>query len=139
MHARRAPRLPTGLALAAVCAALLIAVACSTSSLDDADATTTTADTTTTTRPTTTTTTSPPTTDTAPGATVAPPGPTTATPPQPGEPCALGSFPDCIDPELDGQGVYLVGGAACMEAFPNNPGLCADLDGDGHAGYPDTG
>jgi hypothetical protein len=137
MLTRRAPRLSTAVASALIGTALLIAVACSTSSLDD-EATTTTADTTTTTRPTTTTT-SPPTTDPAPGATVAPPGPTTATPPQPGEPCALGSFPDCIDPELDGQGVYLIGGAACMEAFPNNPGLCADLDGDGHAGYPDTG
>jgi hypothetical protein len=118
-----------------------MAAGCSSESLDDEGATTTTTtveSTTTTNDETTTTPTMAPTTETSPNDTTAP-GPTTATPPLPGEPCELGSFPDCIDPELDGQGVYLIGGAACMEAFPDNPGLCSDLDGDGYAGYPDSG
>ena len=57
----------------------------------------------------------------------------------PGAACALGSSPDCIDPDGDGQGVYLLGGAQCMAAFPDSPDLCSDLDGDGRAGYPDSG
>lgn len=57
----------------------------------------------------------------------------------PGAACSLGSSPDCIDPDQDGQGVYLIGGASCMAAFPESPGLCSDLDGDGRAGYPDSG
>jgi hypothetical protein len=81
-------------------------------------------------------TTAPPTT--TPPNTTAPP--TTAAPPlRPGDPCPLGSDPDCIDPEGDGQGMYLIGGADCMAAFPASPGLCSDLDGDGRAGYPDSG
>jgi hypothetical protein len=57
----------------------------------------------------------------------------------PGDPCSLeeGSA-DCIDPEGDGTGVYLIGGADCIATLPD-PALCADLDGDGHAGYPDAG
>ncbi|HMJ74755.1 MAG TPA: hypothetical protein VK507_02225 [Iamia sp.] len=56
----------------------------------------------------------------------------------PGDPCSLeeGS-PDCIDPDGDGEGVYLLGGAACVAGAPD-PSSCADLDGDGYAGYPDS-
>ena len=65
---------------------------------------------------------------------------TTAKPaPAFGSACQLGSLPDCIDPDGDGAGVYLQGGAACMQAFKDSPGLCSDLDGDGKAGYPDSG
>ena len=58
-----------------------------------------------------------------------------------GSSCVLGSHPDCIDPEGDGQGTFLQGGAACMaEMAPTlGPGICTDLDGDGRAGYPDAG
>jgi hypothetical protein len=56
----------------------------------------------------------------------------------PGQPCVAGSDPDCIDPFADGDFVYLVGGAACM-AGPLGGPACADLDGDGRAGYPDSG
>jgi hypothetical protein len=56
----------------------------------------------------------------------------------PGQPCAPGSDPDCIDPYADGQFVYLIGGADCM-ASPIGGSMCADLDGDGRAGYPDSG
>jgi hypothetical protein len=57
---------------------------------------------------------------------------------KPGDACSLeeGS-PDCIDPDGDGEGTYLIGGAACMNDSPD-PALCADLDGDGYAGYPDS-
>jgi len=57
---------------------------------------------------------------------------------EPGEPCSLeeGS-PDCIDPEGDGEGVYLIGGGACIADQPD-PATCSDLDGDGYAGYPDS-
>jgi hypothetical protein len=78
------------------------------------------------------------TTTTMPPDTTAPPT-TAAQPLRPGDRCPLGSDPDCIDPEGDGQGVYLIGGADCMAAFPASPGLCSDLDGDGRAGYPDSG
>ena len=56
----------------------------------------------------------------------------------PGQPCAPGSDPDCIDPEGTGDYVYLIGGAACM-ASPIGGPMCTDLDGDGYAGYPDSG
>ncbi len=55
----------------------------------------------------------------------------------PGQPCSLGSDYDCIDPDGDGQGVYLIGGGDCMATIGG--GLCSDLDGDGYAGYPDSG
>lgn len=57
----------------------------------------------------------------------------------PGQPCELGSHPDCVDPDGDGQATYLIGGAQCIASFPESPGICSDLDGDGYAGYPDTG
>jgi hypothetical protein len=67
-----------------------------------------------------------------------PGSPPASTPgPTPGSPCALGSNPDCIDPDGDGQGTYLIGGATCVATFPESIGLCSDLDGDGRAGYPD--
>jgi hypothetical protein len=56
----------------------------------------------------------------------------------PGDPCSLeeGS-PDCIDPDGDGEGVYLLDGADCVAMYAD-AGFCEDLDGDGHAGYPDS-
>lgn len=71
--------------------------------------------------------------------TTAPPPPTTAAPLTPGDSCRLGSTPDCIDPEGDGTGVFLIDGADCLAAFPGSPELCTDLDGDGVAGYGDSG
>jgi hypothetical protein len=64
--------------------------------------------------------------------------PVTTVPLVPGQPCTPGSSPDCISPENDGHYVYLIGGAACM-ASPIGGPMCADLDGDGNAGYPDAG
>jgi hypothetical protein len=64
--------------------------------------------------------------------------PTTTRPPY-GSPCQKGSHPDCIDPDQDGRYEYLKGGAACMKDFGESSGLCSDLDGDGEAGYPDSG
>jgi hypothetical protein len=67
--------------------------------------------------------------------------PTTSAPTEgtlsPGDPCSLeeGS-PDCIDPDGDGEGVYLIGGAECAANAPDIS-ICEDLDGDGEAGYPD--
>ena len=74
-----------------------------------------------------------------PPTTVAPSPPTSPPEPAPGAPCQLGSFTDCIDPDGDGEGTYLLDGADCMATFPGSPGLCTDLDGDGYAGYPDSG
>lgn len=111
---------------------------------DDSDSPSTTAPATTaTTASATTATTTATTATTAPATSQAPPTtpppPTTVglTPP-PGSPCALGSNPNCIDPMSTGQGVYLIGGADCMATSPD-PALCTDLDGDGIAGYPDSG
>jgi hypothetical protein len=57
---------------------------------------------------------------------------------KPGEPCSLDEgVPDCIDPDGDGEGVYLIAGNDCMASAPD-PALCEDLDGDGYAGYPDS-
>ena len=78
----------------------------------------------------------------APAATPTTATPTTATPgPAYGSSCQLGSHPDCIDPDGDGAGTYLRGGAACMDEMAPTlgPGICTDLDGDGRAGYPDAG
>lgn len=68
-------------------------------------------------------------------------GPPTTTAPAlvPGAPCSLGSHPDCIDPDGDGVGTYLLLGADCMATFPDAPQLCVDVDQDGIAGYPDSG
>ncbi len=90
------------------------------------------------------TTTPPPPSSTGPLSTTTAPPPVTDPPPTttapalvPGQPCSPGSSPDCIDPEGDGSYVYLIGGGECM-ASPIAGGECADLDGDGHAGYPDS-
>lgn len=64
---------------------------------------------------------------------------TTSLPPY-GSACRGGSHPDCIDPDKDGRYEYLRGGADCMKNFAHNDQvLCSDLDGDGVAGYPDSG
>ena len=70
--------------------------------------------------------------------TVPPSTSTTAPALVPGQPCTPGSSPDCIDPLGDGSYVYLLGGADCIAIFDSD-GLCSDLDGDGVAGYPDSG
>lgn len=57
---------------------------------------------------------------------------------KPGDPCSLEEgVPDCIDPDGDGEGVYLIAGNDCMASAPD-VALCEDLDGDGYAGYPDS-
>jgi hypothetical protein len=126
--------------------ALALAAGCGGSSESGGDdgTTSTTAATTTVTTPVPgpTVTTAPPATSTPP--TTGAPSPSTSVPPTtvpglvPGQPCAPGSSPDCIDPFGDGAYVYLIGGGACM-ASPIGGGMCADLDGDGQAGYPDRG
>lgn len=99
-----------------------------------------------------TTATTPPTTE-APTATTSPQtseAPTTAPPPEPvttvpelvpGAPCQLGSHPDCIDPAGEGRGTYLLHGADCMRDLGaiGLAEMCVDADGDGVAGYPDSG
>ena len=72
--------------------------------------------------------------------TTAAPTPTSAPIPTtvPGSSCVEGSSRDCIDPLGDGGFVYLIGGGDCIAAVPD-PAICADLDGDGYAGYPDAG
>ena len=62
-----------------------------------------------------------------------------STAPPYGSPCRAGSHPDCIDPEGDGEFEYLEGGADCLRKLGAGSGLCSDLDGDGRAGYPDSG
>ncbi|MFP5370826.1 MAG: hypothetical protein ACLGI3_08775 [Actinomycetes bacterium] len=75
------------------------------------------------------------TTTVAAGSTSAPP----STAPPYGSPCPAGSHPDCIDPDGDGGYELLRGGAECIKALGAESGLCSDLDGDGRAGYPDSG
>ena len=62
--------------------------------------------------------------------------------PLPGESCdpADGS-PDCTDATADSQFRYIEGYADCVSTFTTDEryGLCTDLDGDGRAGYPDSG
>lgn len=55
----------------------------------------------------------------------------------PGDPCSLtDGVPDCIDPDGDGEGTYLIGGDQCAAEAPDIS-ICEDLDQDGNAGYPD--
>lgn len=75
------------------------------------------------------------TTTIAAGSTSVPP----STLPPYGSPCRAGSHPDCIDPDGDGEHELLQGGADCIKALGVESGLCSDLDGDGRAGYPDSG
>ena len=123
--------------LVAVVTALTFGFSCGDD--DESDTTTTTSTPSATSLGVTTTAASPGATSTKPppatttGATIAP-----ATPDF-GDDCQLGGLPDCIDPDGDGQGTYLKGGAACMANLPSAPELCSDLDGDGTAGYPDSG
>lgn len=62
----------------------------------------------------------------------------------PGEPCdpADGS-PDCTDATgIEGGGYrYIEGYADCVATFGGEEayGICFDLEGDGYAGYPDSG
>jgi hypothetical protein len=64
---------------------------------------------------------------------------TTATTAVPyGSACDKGSHPDCIDPDGDGEYESLKNGERCMKEMGDS-GLCSDLDGDGTAGYPDSG
>jgi len=73
------------------------------------------------------------------------PAPTPSSTPRallPGESCdpADGS-PDCTDATADSEFRYLEGYADCVASFTTDEryGLCTDLDGDGYAGYPDSG
>ena len=128
-----------GTVVALACAGLMALAGCSGSSDTASSTTSSTVPRTSTTpstsaAPTTTAPTTTPPTTTSSGVT-----PPTATPGfDPGQPCTAGSSPDCIDPEGDGTFVYLIGGADCM-ASPLSESVCADLDGDGFAGYPDRG
>ncbi|MEZ0449028.1 hypothetical protein [Cellulomonas sp. ICMP 17802] len=78
------------------------------------------------------------------GTTPTAPAPTPSTSPVPGEPCdpADGS-PDCTDATGadDGTFRYIEGYADCVADLgaAEAHGLCTDLDGDGRAGYPDSG
>ena len=60
----------------------------------------------------------------------------------PGDSCdpADGS-PDCTDATADSEFRYIEGYAECVASFSTDEsyGLCTDLDGDGYAGYPDSG
>jgi hypothetical protein len=85
------------------------------------------------------TTTSAPTVTSATATTTATSGTTATTQPPYGSACQKGSHPDCIDPDQDGRYECLKGGAECMKDFGEDSGLCSDLDGDGVAGYPDSG
>ena len=87
---------------------------------------------------TTSTTAAPTSTTTAASSTTSASATTATTQPPYGSKCAKGSHPDCVDPDGDGQYEYLKNGARCMKDMSDS-GLCSDLDGDGVAGYPDSG
>ena len=61
----------------------------------------------------------------------------------PRTPCEPGSSLDCTNHTDDGQWRYIVGYGECVayrSGFGNGfEGTCSDLEGDGHAGYPDSG
>ena len=86
---------------------------------------------------TTTTTTLPPSTTAAP----------TSVPPSsdvaggaPGAPCdPAGGDPDCTDQTSDGTFRIVEGFAQCVADSDGDTGICADLDGDGNATFPDSG
>jgi hypothetical protein len=86
-----------------------------------------------------TTTSAPPVTTSATAPTTVTSATTATTQPPYGSACDKGSHPDCVDPDQDGRYEYLKGGAACMKNLGEDSGLCSDLDGDGVAGYPDSG
>lgn len=117
----RSRRVGVGCAVAIV----LLAASCGDDSSSSDSTTSTSAPAPTTSDPTT----SEPTTTTIPTA------PTVAAL-QPGDPCSPEEgLADCTDQSSDGTYRYIVGYAQC-EA---EGGLCVDLDGDGYAGYPDSG
>jgi molecular chaperone DnaK len=67
------------------------------------------------------------------------PATTTTQPPAPGSPCDPASGnPDCTDDSADGAFRIVSGYADCVAAV-GDTGICSDLDGDGQAGYPDSG
>jgi hypothetical protein len=66
--------------------------------------------------------------------------PTTTTTPDAGSPCDPASgLPDCTDASADGTFRIVSGYADCVAAVGEDGGICTDLDGDGLAGYPDSG
>ena len=72
--------------------------------------------------------------------TTTPPTPTTTASPGPGSPCdPAGGNPDCTDASVDGTFRIVSGYADCVAALSEASGSCTDLDGDGQAGYPDSG
>jgi len=120
--------------------AVLVLAGCSSGGSDTPDGATTTkaeAVTTTAAKAGPTTTAAPTTTTTkAPAATTTDPSVDPVTGLKPGDPCSLDEdVPDCIDPDGDGKGVYLIAGNDCMASAPD-VALCEDRDGDGYAGYP---
>lgn len=126
--------------------AVLLLAGCSSGGSDQPDETSTTkAEAVTTTTKAATTTAAPTTTKPGVTTTTKAAGTTTTDPSvdpvtglKPGEPCSLEEgAPDCIDPDGDGEGVYLIAGNDCMASAPD-VALCEDLDGDGYAGYPDS-
>lgn len=140
MRAPRMARVGTAVGIA-----VLFLASCSSGGSDEPEATTTTTEveavtTSTTEAAATTTTTKAPatTTSAAAGTTTTDPSVDPETGLRPGDACSLEEgHPDCIDPDGDGEGTYLIAGNDCMASAPD-PGLCEDLDGDGYAGYPDS-
>lgn len=47
--------------------------------------------------------------------------------------------PDCTDDTVDGSFRIVEGFAQCLADFDGDTGICSDLNGDGYAGYPDSG
>lgn len=127
--------------------AVLLLAGCSSGGSEKDETSTTKAEAVTTTKAEVTTTTAAATTTTAAkGTTTTTAAATTTTDPsvdpetglKPGDPCSLEEgVPDCIDPDGDGEGTYLIAGNDCMASAPD-VALCEDLDGDGYAGYPDS-
>jgi molecular chaperone DnaK len=65
---------------------------------------------------------------------------TTVTTPTPGSPCDPASGnPDCTDATADSTFRIVSGYADCVASVGEAGGICTDLDGDGQAGYPDSG
>jgi hypothetical protein len=61
-----------------------------------------------------------------------------AEPLKPGDQCTPGDHRDCVDPDRDGVGEYLIDGGDGIEALAPYVESCFDLNGDGVAGYPDS-
>lgn len=60
-------------------------------------------------------------------------------PPGPGDPCdPADGDPDCTDQTILGGFRIVEGWADCVAALGPDAGECHDLDGDGHAGHPDS-